>query len=362
VKLIVYVVDPSLQYDLTRRNVFPDELQIFTKYHQMLVRIPLLLMLMTIIYGTLSLLFDRFDPAMVLLENPLQLAAQLIPEDRMEEVLYLTQFSQQYLPVDMEYSDTVLINQANESLESPWYMLEHFATGALTGEASDTPGLLGTLTLDLLVIGDIRDLLVQGYKEYDSGQGDEVIMGLSAVGLLLTLAPELSWAPSMFKTFWRGKRFSEPFQKQILDAFTQARKTGNTKELRTIMINFSDVVDGLGTGPAMSVMKRVDTADDLSLLARTTKIAPSETYSLASINGIKSLHNISITGAKQGKLIKRVKLASRQQKVLGKSLAIIPTGWLICFFGFSLFLIYYIIYKKRKLFDKACLNLFSFYR
>lgn len=187
-------------------------------------------------------------------------------------------------------------------------------------------------------------------------------MGLSAVGLLLTLAPELSWAPSMFKTFWRGKRFSEPFQKQILDAFTQARKTGNTKELRTIMINFSDVVDGLGTGPAMSVMKRVDTADDLSLLARTTKIAPSETYSLASINGIKSLHNISITGAKQGKLIKRVKLASRQQKVLGKSLAIIPTGWLICFFGFSLFLIYYIIYKKRKLFDKACLNLFSFYR
>ena len=331
---------------MTRRNVFPDELQIYIKYHQMLVRIPLLLMLMTIIYGTLSLLFDRFDPAIILLENPLQMAAELILEDRMEEVLYLTQFSQQYLSVDMGYSYTALEYQANESLESPWYMLEHFTTGALTGEASDTPSLLGTLILDLLVIGDIRDLLVQGYKEYDSGQGDEVIMGLSAVGLLLTLAPELSWAPSMFKAFWRGNRFSEPFQKQMLGAVAQARKTGNTKEIRNIMVNFSGVVDGLGAGPALTVMKRVDTVDDLSLLARKTNIAPAETYSLASINGIKALENISITGAKQGKLLKRVKLASRQQKVLGKSLDIIPTGWLILFFGFSLFLMYYIT-KKR---------------
>ncbi len=255
----------------------------------MLVRIPLLILLMSIIYGAASLLFERLNPAVVLSENPLQVAAQLITEGRMEEAVYLTQFSQQYLSADPDYSYSALQYQARLSLESPWYMLEHFAVGALTGEANDTAGLLGTLTLDLLIIGDVRDLLVQGYKEFDSGQGDEVIIGLSAAGLLLTLAPELSWAPSMFKTFWRGKRFSEPFQKQVRNAVTKARKSGNSKELRTMMVNFSDVVVGLGTGSAMTVVKRVETADDLALLARKTKIAPLETYTLGSINGVNHL-------------------------------------------------------------------------
>ena len=314
----------------------------------MLVRIPLLILLMCIIYGAGSLLLERFDSSILLPENPLQLAAQLSHEGRMEEVLYLTQFSHHYLPVDEEYSYTDLERHANQALESPWYMLEHFAAGALTGEASDTPGLVGTLTLDLLVIGDIRDLLVQGYKEFESGQGDEVIMGLSAAGLLLTLAPELSWAPSMFKTFWRGKRFSEPFQKQVRNAVTKARKSGNTKELRTMMVNFSDVVDGLGTGPAMTMVKRVETADDLALLARKTKIAPSETYTLGSINGVKSLESISATGAKQGKLLKRVKLATRQQKLFGKALAIIPSGLLVIIFFLSTLIFFYTLFNRKK--------------
>ena len=313
----------------------------------MLLRIPLLVILMTIIYGTGSLLLERFDTPILLSDNPLQLAAQLIPENRMEEVLYLTKFSQEYLSIDTEYSYTALENEANESLESPWYMLQQFTTGALTGEASDTPGLVGTLTLDLLVIGDIRDLLVQGYKEFDSGQGDEVIMGLSAVGLILTLAPELSLLPSMFKAFWRGKRFSEPFQKQIRNTVTQARKTGNIKELRTMMVNFSDVLDGLGTGAAMTVIKRVDSLEDLALLARKAKIAPSETYTLVSVNGIKSLNNISVVGAKEGKLLKRVKLASRQQKMFGKSLAIIPAGWLVIVLFFSLLVFFYIFFARK---------------
>jgi len=314
----------------------------------MFARIPLLILLMTIITGAGSLLLDRFDDPILLSENPLYMATQLLSEEKMEQVLYLVKFSHQYLPVDTEYSYSDLEHQAKEALESPWYVMEHFATGALTGEASDTAGLVGALTLDLLLIGDIRDLIVQGYKELDSGQGDEIVLGLSATGLLLALVPELSWAPSIFKTFWRGNRFSALFQKQVLNAVREARKSGNTKLLRRMMGNFSDVVDGLGTGPAMTVMKHVDTVDDLMLLARKAKIAPIETYSLTSINGIKALEDISTTSTKQGKLLKRVKLAARQQKVFGKALRLIPVIWILIVFSFSLVLIYLIIKGGRK--------------
>lgn len=314
----------------------------------MLTRIPLLILLLTIIIGTGSLMMERIDGPVLLSDDPLQLAMELMNEGRMEEVIYLARFSRQYLPPDPQYSALQFEREANTYLDSNIYLLERFLAGALTGEATNTPELAGTMTLDMLVIGDIRDLLVQGYKEFDNGQGDEVIMGLSAAGLLLTLVPELSWAPALFKTFWRGRHFSDPFQKQIRKTLSDARKTGDYRSLRQMMSHFREVVDSLGTGPAMMVIKRVDNAEDLALLASKVKIAPVEAYTLTSINGAKSLENITTKGAKKGKLIKRVKLAARQQKLFGKAVGLIPVSWLVGVFGLSLLLAFHVIAKGRK--------------
>ena len=314
----------------------------------MLGRISLVILLLTIINGSGSLILERIDDSIVLTENPLQVARELIYESRMEEAMYLVSFSQRYLSKDSEYSDIALENDATQALISPMFLFERFATGALTGEVSDTTSLLGSLTLDLLVIGDIRDLLVQGYKELDSGQGDEVIMGLSTVGLLLTLAPELSWAPSLFKTFWRGRRVSEPFQKQITKELSKARRTGDYGALKRMMSEFTEVVEGLGAGPAMSIFKQVETSEDLALLATKAKIAPMESYTLSSINGIKALGDISTTGAKQGKLIKRVKIVTRQQKIFSKLLGLVPLYLLLGIFVFCMAIFVLVISRSRK--------------
>jgi hypothetical protein len=340
----------SLQYDLTGRHVFPDELRICDKYQLMYARLSLLILLLTVISGTSSLILERIDSSILLAENPLKLATELLRDEKMDEVLYLTKFAKQYLPADHEYSSSALAAEASASLDSPLFLIEHFAYGALTGEANDTAGLIGTLTLDLFVIGDIRDLLVQSYKEFDSGQGDEVIMGLSAAGLLLTLAPELSWAPSLFKTFWRGNRVSGPFQKQISEALSKARRTGDYSALKRMMSEFTEVVDHLGTGPAMSVFKQVKSTDDLALLAKKAKLAPMETYTLSSINGIKALEDISTTSAKQGNLVKRVKFATRQQKIMNKLFGLIPLSLLfaVCIFFIAIFMFVLLRFRSRE--------------
>ena len=295
----------------------------------MFVRLPLLILILTMISGTGSLIIDRLDDSILLSENPLKLATDLFYEGKMEEVVYLAQFAQQYLPADQEYSEDYLKEMAADSLNSPFILIDNFLAGAVTGEAKDTAGFIGALTLDLFVIGDIRDLLIQGYKELDSGQGDEVIMGLSTAGIVLTLAPELSWAPSVFKTFWRGSRVSQPFQKHIAQLLSKARKTGNYSALKRLMSDFTDVVENIGTGPTMSVFKQVKSSEDLALLARKAQIAPMESYTLTSINGIKALQNISTSGIKNTKLIKKVKLAARQQKIMTRLFGMIPLYQLI---------------------------------
>lgn len=296
----------------------------------MFTRIIAIICLLSIWYGAAMQMIEKRDEPLLVQVNPLQRAQELADEGRMEEVLLLTRFSQQYLPVDAEYSTTALSERAQNSLDSSWFFAEQFISGALTGEVMSTPGLLGALVLDMLVVGDIRDLLVQGYREYDSGEGDEVIIGLSTAGLLLTLAPELSWAPSVFKNFWRGRRFSEPLRRQIKDTVIKAQKTGDYRPLRKLVAEFSDVVHSLGSGPSMAVFKHVETTNDLTRLSSKAKAAPAETYTLVSLEGIRSLENISPSVTKHGKLIKSVKIATRQQKFFTKTLGLIPTmGWLL---------------------------------
>lgn len=314
----------------------------------MLLQLPLLLILSSTLFWSGSFIVEKIDPAYLLSENPLQLAVDMIQQNRLEEARLLAQFSRQYLPVDPQYSPTAIGMDVENKLNSSSYLIERFIEGAVTGEPIDTPGLLGVVALDMMVIGDLRDLLIQGYKEFDTGQGDEVIMGLSAAGLFLTLAPELSWGPSMFKTFWKGRRFSEPFQRQIKAALIQARKTNDYSSLRRIMSDFTVVFDSLGSGPAMAVFKRVNSIEELTLLAKKAKVAPVETYTLTKIDGIKGLENVSNTTTKGGKLVKRVKLAARQQKLFGKVLDLIPLIWWLVVFALSFLSLLFLLGRGRK--------------
>jgi hypothetical protein len=61
-----------------------------------------------------------------------------------------------------------------------------FASGLITGEPKDMAGLAGTALGDLFVFGDIRDAVREGSR-YVSGQNyDQLILGLSVVGIAIT--------------------------------------------------------------------------------------------------------------------------------------------------------------------------------
>ena len=61
-----------------------------------------------------------------------------------------------------------------------------FASGLITGEPKDMAGLAGTALGDLFVFGDIRDAVREGSR-YVSGENyDQLILGLSVVGIAIT--------------------------------------------------------------------------------------------------------------------------------------------------------------------------------
>lgn len=64
--------------------------------------------------------------------------------------------------------------------------LESFAYGFVSGEPKNAAELAGTVTGDLFVFGDIRDAAREGTRFLSGEPVDELVLGLSAVGLAIT--------------------------------------------------------------------------------------------------------------------------------------------------------------------------------
>jgi hypothetical protein len=63
---------------------------------------------------------------------------------------------------------------------------ESFTRGLLTGEPENVVGLAGTALGDLFVFGDIRDAVREGSRYVSGEPVDELVLGLSLVGLAVT--------------------------------------------------------------------------------------------------------------------------------------------------------------------------------
>lgn len=67
-----------------------------------------------------------------------------------------------------------------------------FAKGLFTGEADDIASLSGTVTGDLFVFGDIRDVIREGKRLVMGEDADRLVLGLATVGLAVTAATYVS--------------------------------------------------------------------------------------------------------------------------------------------------------------------------
>lgn len=91
--------------------------------------------------------------------------------------------------------DDALITRVNDAVadeNSAAGVAKRFATGLVTGTADDLASLSGTVAGDLLVFGDIRDVVREGGRLASGEETDHLVLGLAAVGLAVTAATYVS--------------------------------------------------------------------------------------------------------------------------------------------------------------------------
>jgi hypothetical protein len=88
----------------------------------------------------------------------------------------------------LSLSDTVhdRVAAAVAQQQSASYLASRFANGLVTGEADDAASLSGTVTGDLFVFGDVRDLVREGRHIAAGEEPDRLVLGLAAAGIAVT--------------------------------------------------------------------------------------------------------------------------------------------------------------------------------
>jgi hypothetical protein len=94
------------------------------------------------------------------------------------------------IPLTEELSRRVADAVAEEN--SSAHFAKRFATGFVTGTADDVASLSGTVTGDLFVFGDIRDVVREGKHLAMGEDTDRLVLGLATAGLAVTAATYVS--------------------------------------------------------------------------------------------------------------------------------------------------------------------------
>ena len=218
------------------------------------------------------------------------------------------------------------VTAANGALASTLRGAKEFGMGFITGEPSDLAGLAGAATGDLMVWGDIRDASREGWKLAQGEDADELILGLSAVGIAVTAGTYVTVGASLpvragitlvkvakrtgklsaalGRSFMRAVRQSVDFValRRLLNApgavdgpaLKGVVRTTHLKSLTRMLDDVAVVQSKAGTRAALEGLRVADNAGDLRRVARLADAKGPQTLAILKTLGRGA---ILITGA-----------------------------------------------------------------
>ena len=183
--------------------------------------------------------------------------------------------------------------------------LKDLGHGFLTGDAKNSKQLAGAIASDFTVVGDIRDITKEGGKYLQNKPYDEFVLGISVVGVGLTLttissvgstAP-LKVGASVLKVAKRTGKLTKSFAKTIMTKLSKTYDKRLLKKMDFKSINFE---------PIKPIFKNLNKIEKNTSYSDTL-------YLLKYIKDEKDLTKVTKLSQKYGKNTKAV------LKVLGKS-------------------------------------------
>ena len=166
---------------------------------------------------------------------------------------------------DRLYSE---LEKTKQYRDSNWRRLKLAARGAVIGQGETLEELVGAVSADFLVVGDVRDLLIQGARYAVDKEADELIVLLSGVGLATTVAPQVDWMAAVLKVARKTGTMSRKLGESLVVMLRHAKTTGNYSELTKLGDDLWLLSSKASPAGALHILRHADTPADIKSFSR----------------------------------------------------------------------------------------------
>ncbi len=147
--------------------------------------------------------------------------------------------------------------------DSWWRRARDVGSGAITGRGSSLEELLGAIGADMLVVGDVRDLVIEGGRLVADGETDEVVLLLSAAGLATTAAPVADWGPAVLKVARKTGAMTRGLAEWVISAV----RGGRVADVGELYADVGKLADRATPAVAVRALAHAETPGEVKRLA-----------------------------------------------------------------------------------------------
>jgi len=236
---------------------------------------PIFILLLVI--GSMLILQERktFDCSTLVHIDPVPHTEKLVVNNKYAEAEEYLSFFMDEPYVKDNPKAKLLLKIIQEKRSSYDYKTEKVLEGIVKGKSDEDIGRASAIASDFFVIGDVRDLSIQGANYANGKEVDNLIVALSSLGLLAsatTLYSAGATAPikTSISVLKYGKKVNKIplwLQEKIIKYAKVAKETKSLDKITTLLQPISKMYNKVGLNQTLNILKASKNSKELLVLA-----------------------------------------------------------------------------------------------
>jgi len=253
-----------------------------------------------LVASSLLILEERktFDIRTLVQVNPIPHTKELISKEKyVEAEEYLSYFmSYDYVKSDQKSQDLLQSIKSKRSEYS--YKAKKFLEGITKGGSDEDIGKISAIASDFLVVGDIRDLSIEGKHYLNDEKVDKVILSLSSIGLLATASTvytlgattPIKTSISVLKYGKKVNKLPSWLNKNLIKEAKISNKTKSIDNLKSLLEPIYKLYEKIGLTQTLNLLKNTKSFQELNKLIAFSSRFLKKSQVLLQLTKGKALH------------------------------------------------------------------------
>ena len=231
------------------------------------------MVLLILIALSLLLLQERklFDIRTLAQIDPIPHTQKLVNEERYLEAEEYLGYFMDYPYVRKNPKSHALLQEIQTVRESYDYQSEKLIEGLINGKSDEDIGKASAIASDFFIIGDIRDLSIEGIHYYHNKEVDKVVIALSSLGFIATLSTVYTLgttAPikssiSVLKYAKRADKLPTWLSTKLVEHAKIAQKSYSLRPIEKLLVPIHKLYEKVGLNQTLDLLGNTKSLKEL---------------------------------------------------------------------------------------------------